>query len=120
MIYPVIETCWNKSFVSVLPCKVLDILPPAAVLYKHIIRVWWIEERVLSVVGLRVILSVNEDGLKDRVCLTGGVPILCDGLRLTSEALGCCIANTPALERNGLIIPAKMTRFLAPSKGASI
>ena len=32
----------------------LDILPPAAVLYKHIVRVGWIEKRVLSVAGLRV------------------------------------------------------------------
>jgi hypothetical protein len=43
MIYPVVETCWDESFVFVLSRKVLDILPPATVLYEDIICEWWVE-----------------------------------------------------------------------------
>jgi hypothetical protein len=43
VIYPVVETCWDESFVFVLSRKVLDIFPPATVLYEDIICEWWVE-----------------------------------------------------------------------------
>jgi hypothetical protein len=54
VIHPVVETCWDESFVFVLSCEVLDVLPPAAILYEDIIRERRVEERVwLVVTGLQ-------------------------------------------------------------------
>ena len=53
VIYPVVETGWDESFVFVLSRKVLYVFPPAAVLDKDIVREWWIEEWIrLVIIGL--------------------------------------------------------------------